>query len=173
MPWSVDVFKGCSIKCDQTILIWEYPRKQSSWGQHGAHLGPVGPIWAPCWPHEPCYLGCLDEIMKMNKGLLKMTRFRVCERLPYTSFVNMVVWKRSSAVRIASKQDKWTIWESKQNIVRRKHTYTDAQCDWILQFSLNGCLFCFFFLWCVWVVCVCVCVCVWGGGGGGGYLGGI
>ena len=24
---------------------------------HGAHLGPVGPIWAPCWPHEPCYQG--------------------------------------------------------------------------------------------------------------------
>ena len=24
-------------------------------GQHGAHLGPVGPRWAPCWPHEPCY----------------------------------------------------------------------------------------------------------------------
>ena len=22
-------------------------RKQSSWGQHGAHLGPVGPRWAP------------------------------------------------------------------------------------------------------------------------------
>ena len=20
---------------------------------HGAHLGPVGPRWAPCWPHEP------------------------------------------------------------------------------------------------------------------------
>ena len=31
------------------------PRWQSSWGQHGAHLGPVGPRWAPCWPHEPCY----------------------------------------------------------------------------------------------------------------------
>ena len=27
------------------------------WGQHGAHLGPTGPRWAPCWPHEPCYLG--------------------------------------------------------------------------------------------------------------------
>ena len=26
-------------------------------GQHGAHLGPVGPRWAPCWPHEPCYQG--------------------------------------------------------------------------------------------------------------------
>ena len=29
----------------------------SSWGQHGAHLGPTGPRWAPCWPHELCYLG--------------------------------------------------------------------------------------------------------------------
>ena len=28
-------------------------------GQHGAHLGPVGPRWAPCWPHEPCYQGML------------------------------------------------------------------------------------------------------------------
>ena len=32
-----------------------YLRYQSSWGQHGAHLGPVGPRWAPCWSHEPCY----------------------------------------------------------------------------------------------------------------------
>ena len=28
-----------------------------AWGQHGAHLGPVGPRWAPCRPHAPCYLG--------------------------------------------------------------------------------------------------------------------
>ena len=28
--------------------------KQGSWGQHGTHLGPVGPRWAPCQPHEPC-----------------------------------------------------------------------------------------------------------------------
>ena len=32
---------------------------QGSCGQHGAHLGPGGPRWAPCWPHELCYLGCL------------------------------------------------------------------------------------------------------------------
>ena len=25
---------------------------------YGAHMGPTGPRWAPCWPHEPCYLGC-------------------------------------------------------------------------------------------------------------------
>ena len=28
------------------------PRWQGSWDQHGAHLGPTGPRWAPCWPHE-------------------------------------------------------------------------------------------------------------------------
>ena len=33
------------------------PCQQSSWGQHGAHLGLTGPRWAPCWPHELCYLG--------------------------------------------------------------------------------------------------------------------
>ena len=35
------------------------PWQQSSWGQHGALLGPTGPRWAPCWPHETCYLGTL------------------------------------------------------------------------------------------------------------------
>ena len=29
----------------------------TSWGQHGAHLGPVVPRWAPCWPCETCYPG--------------------------------------------------------------------------------------------------------------------
>ena len=24
---------------------------------HGAHLGPIGLGWVPCWPHESCYLG--------------------------------------------------------------------------------------------------------------------
>ena len=24
---------------------------------YGNHLGPRGPRWAPCWPHELCYLG--------------------------------------------------------------------------------------------------------------------
>ena len=30
---------------------------------NGAHLVPVGPRWAPCWPHEPCYLGQYADIM--------------------------------------------------------------------------------------------------------------
>ena len=34
---------------------------------HGAHLGPTGPSWAPCWPHELCYLGRL--LTKDNREL--------------------------------------------------------------------------------------------------------
>ena len=41
----------------QKIKTWN-PWQQGSWGQHGVHRGPTGPRWAPCWPHEPCYLGC-------------------------------------------------------------------------------------------------------------------
>ena len=25
-------------------------------------MGPTGPRWAPCWPHEPCYLGCVIHL---------------------------------------------------------------------------------------------------------------
>ena len=34
--------------------------EKSSWGQHGSHLGPVGPGWVPCWSNEPCYHGGLS-----------------------------------------------------------------------------------------------------------------
>ena len=33
------------------------PHNKSSCGQPWAHLGPVGPRWAPRWPHESCYKG--------------------------------------------------------------------------------------------------------------------
>ena len=45
--------------CHDAIMSSGNPWWQGSRGQHGAHLGPVGPRWAPCRPHEPCYLGCL------------------------------------------------------------------------------------------------------------------
>ena len=45
------------MKSSSTGVNQYQPREQSLWGQHGAHMGPVGPRWAPCWPHEPCYQG--------------------------------------------------------------------------------------------------------------------
>ena len=45
---------GYDYSMHQTLSL---PREQGLWGQHGAHLGPTGPRWAPRWPHELCYLG--------------------------------------------------------------------------------------------------------------------
>ena len=51
---------GINFHAAKTVIgfcyIQGYP---DSWGEHGAHLGPVGPSWAPCWPHEPCYQGMI------------------------------------------------------------------------------------------------------------------
>ena len=41
----------------RNLYFLRHPRQQGSWGKHGAHLGPTGPRWALCWPHETCYLG--------------------------------------------------------------------------------------------------------------------
>ena len=41
-----------------TICVEHSPTNHivlNTWGQYGTHMGPVGPRWAPCWPHEPCY----------------------------------------------------------------------------------------------------------------------
>ena len=50
-----------SAQCMYVVISFritiDQPRRQGSWGQHWAHLGPVGSRWAPCWPHEPCYQG--------------------------------------------------------------------------------------------------------------------
>ena len=51
--------KSQDTKFRNSIDVWSSHRTQiaSSRGQHGAHLGPVGTRWAPCWPHQPCYQG--------------------------------------------------------------------------------------------------------------------
>ena len=52
---------GCSIYVyiKSTMISYRHyiPWYQGPWGQHGAHLGPTGPRWTPCWPQELCYLG--------------------------------------------------------------------------------------------------------------------
>ena len=58
------------------VCIGYDPRWQSSWGQQGAHLGPVGPRWAPCWSHEPCYQGCELPDMEMSK--ISLCNANVC-----------------------------------------------------------------------------------------------
>ena len=39
---------------------WYGPRYQGSWGQHGAHLDPVGPRWAPVGPTNRVIWGMFE-----------------------------------------------------------------------------------------------------------------
>ena len=44
---------------------------------HGACMGPPGPRWAPCWPHEPCYHGtfrCLNHHSSSMRHTLLQSR---------------------------------------------------------------------------------------------------
>ena len=45
------------------------PWLQDSWAQHEAHLRPTGPMWAPCWPNELCYLGWYRESCLVRHSL--------------------------------------------------------------------------------------------------------
>ena len=61
LPWRR---RGCDHPvptCMATLTV-KIPWQQGSWDQHGAHLGPPGPRWAPWWPHELCYLGVRHEL---------------------------------------------------------------------------------------------------------------
>ena len=44
-------------------------------GPTWAHLGPVGPRWAPCWPHELCYQGCDNESVLRNDSTTSSLSF--------------------------------------------------------------------------------------------------
>ena len=48
---------------------WQYPDSKSHGANMGHHLGPTGPRWAPCWPHEPYYLG-ICRILKLPRHIL-------------------------------------------------------------------------------------------------------
>ena len=56
------------------FIVHEHWSSQDSCGQHGAHLGPPGPRWAPRWPHEFCYQ-CQWSNNKHNVNATKLAPF--------------------------------------------------------------------------------------------------
>ena len=56
------------------IYIMNQPWKQGSWDHHGAHLGPIGPRWAPWWTHEHCYMGKHNRPWWIIGGMHKENR---------------------------------------------------------------------------------------------------
>ena len=70
------------LSMDSFTQFLKTPWKQGSWGQHGAHLGPTGPRWAQCWPHELCYLGMYDSIWHRWQRMIQFA---------FRSFLNITV----------------------------------------------------------------------------------
>ena len=70
------------------------------WGQHGAHLGPTGPRWAPCWHYDLCYLGRFTYHSHKATGFVRngiiMAWYPVQQKsdynhCPYVLMVNLFV----------------------------------------------------------------------------------
>ena len=66
--WYKVMHGGIFVSCIVGIVRWIHHVCSSSvyhittliarfLGPKWAHLGPTGPMWVPCWPHELCYMG--------------------------------------------------------------------------------------------------------------------
>ena len=51
----VYIWDPCLFLC---LVCRNVPESKVHGANMGAHLGPTGPSWSPCWPHELSYLGC-------------------------------------------------------------------------------------------------------------------
>ena len=55
------------LKAIITNVWYAYTQIARICGQHGAHLGPFVPRWAPCWPHKACYQGTYLRVFHTRK----------------------------------------------------------------------------------------------------------
>ena len=59
--WILQVFFQKNANLD-LVGLWYKSCHAKFMGPTWAHLGPVGPRWAPWWPHKPCYQGRLPNL---------------------------------------------------------------------------------------------------------------
>ena len=57
---------------------------------HGAYLCFVGPRWAPCWPHEPCYQGSF--MIVLSTSTWRVIHIRQVSS-PGASFAKPLQWR--------------------------------------------------------------------------------
>ena len=78
-PWIIILGPILVYRYRLTVIRYYFVEKITQWtaliakfmGQHGAHLGPTGPRWAPCWHHELCYLGAVPWITTTKSTTIK------------------------------------------------------------------------------------------------------
>ena len=54
-------------------LSYSHVRKWKRGLWHSLIASFMGPRWAPCWPHKPCYLGYFNET-KWNENVIILTK---------------------------------------------------------------------------------------------------
>ena len=103
-----------------------------------AHLGPVGPRWAPCWPHEPCYQGSstlwIQTEATVQKGPGEKCSYwgKIC-----FDFCDLNLWPLTLTfcMDITSVNGKYpmrgTLWKQCEE---QTDGQTDRQTDWIGPF---------------------------------------
>ena len=79
----------------QIKLINLYPDSKV----HEAHLGPTGPRWASCWPHQLCYLGILKQFNMVSRFIHKN----------YTVIINLNIPWRDRISSSVNSSNKYTL----------------------------------------------------------------
>ena len=57
ISWMKKIFTSHIKITHEGTYILHHTGKKTLMGPIWGHLGPTGPKWTPCWPHELCYLG--------------------------------------------------------------------------------------------------------------------
>ena len=78
----------CYRKAITSGCVIDYPESKVHGANMDAHLGPVGPIWAPCWPHEPCYQGTYPH--SMSNTCIRTSHTASCIWICYIAHLSRV-----------------------------------------------------------------------------------
>ena len=109
-------------------------KKQSSWGQHGAHLGPVGPRWAHVGPINLAIRAVYITLSKAN--MLSRMRTKTARFLPLKAYwphyqINHYIWLHNLHTRTRSHT------HSRTHKVHRTHTLHKLNKLYMLQMLQN------------------------------------
>ena len=111
---------------------------------HGAHPGPIGPRWAPCWPHEPCFQSGYHQVLlarhREESGKLP------CSVDTHCIHNNSVIWHLTDGIRLWL--TKWTMGVSIAWPILPKEQPKDHMWEWDIRWIHELKMWPMFYLYC-------------------------
>ena len=92
-PWQSIMHLG--IQGGIGYIIGDIPVSKVHGANMGADLGPTRPMWAPCGPRGPCYLGSHGSRFVMSLQWCHNWRDGVSKHQPHDCLLNRLFWRRS------------------------------------------------------------------------------